>query len=60
MGRKKALDDSVNDYKMGLIRFKEQKKQIQFENSAFWRKQCELKQQRKDEAAAEKAAYDPE
>lgn len=51
MGRKKALDDSVNDYKMGLIRFKEHKKQVQFENSAYWRKQCELKQVRKDEIA---------
>lgn len=36
IGRKKAFDQSMSDYKLSLIKAQEEKKRIQAENSTFW------------------------
>ena len=37
LGRRRAFEESVNDYKLSLIKAQERKRQIQADNSAFWK-----------------------
>ncbi len=60
LGRKKAFEESVADYKQSLIRAKEKKKQIQSDNSSYWKQQMGWRQEKKDELKKEEEQYDPE
>ena len=60
LGRKKAFEESVTDYKMSLIRAKEQKKKIQSDNSTYCRQQMGWKQDVKEKSIKENSEYDPE
>ena len=46
LNRKKAFDESVADYKVGLVRARERKRAIQGDNSAQWLNQMDWKQDR--------------
>lgn len=48
LGRKKAFDESVNDYKLGLVRARERKRKIQGDNSEYWHQQMDWKKDRND------------
>lgn len=58
--QKKALDESIADYKLSLIREKEEKKQIQNENKGYWHKQMDWRQNKLNEMKIENKMYDPE
>jgi len=58
-GRKKAFDESVAEYKVSLIREKERKKQIQSDNSTYWRQQMDWKNEKKKEYVQENRNIDP-
>lgn len=59
LGRKKAFDESVTDYKQSLVKAHERKRAIQADNSAFWRQQSTWRKER-EEAEHLDAQFDPE
>jgi len=58
-GRKKAFDESVNDYKLSLVRARERKRKIQGDQSEYWHQQMDWKKDRKEEDWRQ-TQYDPD
>lgn len=48
LGRKKAFDESIQDYKLSLVRARERKRKIQGDNSEYWTAQMDWKRERNE------------
>ena len=59
LGRKKAFDESVADYKLSLVKARERKKATQGENGEYWRNQMDWKRERGEQEYRD-SQYDPE
>jgi hypothetical protein len=56
--RKKAFDESVTDYKVGLVKARERKRAVQGENSQQWTIQMDWKNERQEQEHRD-MQYDP-
>lgn len=59
MGRKKAFDESVTDYKLSLVRARERKRKIQGDQSDYWHNQMDWKRERTEQDYRD-AQFDPD